>query len=388
MSGQIFRALRRAFTLVELLVVIAIIALLVGLLLPAVQKVRDAAARAKCQNNMKQMGLAVIHFEEVNGSFPFVAYGYDAGPSPNGVPRQYAVSYMPQSWMTIIRPYLEQHNVFNLDPMWGSMYNPNAPAGYDPTNSINTQDPNSPWRLQTSAVISTYLCPADPGSATMLTYELYYLGYSPSQPPPSQGAGTTDYAAVTGQTFYTWNPSNFYSPPPDNGGIISTVWMGLSGQQSRTSPVNMLSITDGASNTAMIAEHPPFGFTPLSFNATLGRESSIGDWQGIMNLNTGIALSGIEQESMCSWAHSSVIIYGRWPVGCTGAACNCPLAQPYGPASMVSPWPSGNAGSFHANGSNFTFGDGSVHFISYSASPTVLNNLSTRAGGETNVQYD
>jgi prepilin-type N-terminal cleavage/methylation domain-containing protein/prepilin-type processing-associated H-X9-DG protein len=387
MSGQISRAPRRAFTLVELLVVIAIIALLVGLLLPAVQKVREASARIKCANNMKQMALAVIQYEEANGAFPFVAYGYDAGPSLTAVPRQYAVSYMPQSWMTIILPYLEQNNVFNLDPMWGSMYNPNPPAGYDPTNSTNTQDPNGPWRLQTAAVISTYLCPADPGSATALTYELYYLGYSPSQPPPSQGAGTTDYAAVTGPTFYTWNPSNFYSPPPDNGGIISTVWMGLSGQQSRTSPVTMMSITDGTSNTVMIAEHPPFGFTPLSFNATLGRESSIGDWQGILNINIGISLSGTEQESICQWARSSVIVYGWGPPGCT-STCNCPTVTAYGPASMKSPWPSGNANSFHTSGSNFAFGDGSVHFISYSVSPTVLTNLSTRAGGETNVQYD
>src|SRR5262245_40204670 len=126
---------RGGFTLVELLVVIAIIGVLIGLLLPAVQKVREAANRAKCGNNVKQIGLAMHNYHDSFGSFP----------SGTG----FAGTYWTPGWAAALLPFLEQTNAYDLLDLKDRIYQP-AP-GFVP-NRDKFKD----------FVVSTYVCPSSP----------------------------------------------------------------------------------------------------------------------------------------------------------------------------------------------------------------------------------
>src|SRR5262245_9877227 len=116
---------RRAFTLVELLVVIAIIAVLISLLLPAVQKVREAAARVKCQNNLKQLGTALHNYEGATGRWPPLYPG--TAPGTTAFDYKYTWSVLAQ-----LNPYLEQTNIYNTMDLKQPMY--------DAANQITTQN--------------------------------------------------------------------------------------------------------------------------------------------------------------------------------------------------------------------------------------------------------
>ena len=105
-----FSRFQRGFTLIELLVVIAIIAILIGLLLPAVQKVREAAARMKCQNNLKQLGIALHAYHDANGKLPPGAEN-TVWPKPN--PPGNTTTFQGTTWLVYILPYVEQNNLYN-----------------------------------------------------------------------------------------------------------------------------------------------------------------------------------------------------------------------------------------------------------------------------------
>jgi prepilin-type N-terminal cleavage/methylation domain-containing protein len=207
---------RRGFTLIELLVVIAIIAILIGLLLPAVQKIREAANRLKCQNNLKQIGLGLHNYQATNGFFPPGAITNSTTVAATQVRQKVGVPGRTfHSWSVFILPYIEQDNLFRQYRF--------AANWYDPVNQ--------PVRETQLALM---LCPSTPGGKDRFAKKTV------SGVPVRAAAG--DYA-----------PDNAYSPTLEGLGLVDPT-VNPNGVLQVNAVYSVPEISDGTSNTSVIAE--------------------------------------------------------------------------------------------------------------------------------------
>jgi prepilin-type N-terminal cleavage/methylation domain-containing protein/prepilin-type processing-associated H-X9-DG protein len=319
--------IRRGFTLIELLVVIAIIAVLIGLLLPAVQKVREAAARAKCQNNLKQIMLAVHSFESANGFLP-----------PNGSWATAKVSFSGEPYSVFARllPYLEQTALYlkvNLK-----------------TSTFNQPD-------VMAQRIGVYICPSEVNdklsSANVPSY------------PTSYGAGTGE-----------WFVGNYNTGQFGNGAFPGVVY-------PSPGSLKLTDITDGASTTVGFAEIKAFSpWVFLEVNVTsIPMPSAPAD---LMMTGASFAPAGAHT----SWAEAQGIFTGLTFV--FPPNFYVPYFNPADGKIYDVDWAGGTyvefeaftSRSYHPGGVNSAFMDGSARFVGDSILQATWRALGTRNGGE------
>jgi prepilin-type N-terminal cleavage/methylation domain-containing protein/prepilin-type processing-associated H-X9-DG protein len=320
---------RRGFTLIELLVVIAIIAILIGLLLPAVQKVREAAARMSCSNNLKQLGLAAHNYHGVYNKFPpgtnVLTFATDR--AANGQP--FAQAQQPGKAFSLFEallPFVEQDNIYkslNLNGNSNSQYN----AG-------NCDSPTAPG----ATIVKTFLCPSDVG-APQTTYttggKTFYFG-------------ANTYGGNAGAvSFYTFADSKTGQGGMTQDGIFYI-----------NSNVGVGDITDGTSNTIMFGER-------MRKDATYDR-----------------IYGPPAFDSRSGWAWANTL--GGFDY-LFGAATPINWVMPTNissdPGFTYEDLRFNTFGSFHSGGANFGFADGSVKFISQSTPQTILTLLCIRNDG-------
>jgi prepilin-type N-terminal cleavage/methylation domain-containing protein/prepilin-type processing-associated H-X9-DG protein len=349
----VIRRPRSAFTLIELLVVIAIIVVLIGLLLPAVQKVRDAALRLRCTNNLKQIGIALHNVHDTNGVFPAAVYNYHMLATSEKDDRLW------KSWMAQILPYVEQDN------LWRDTDAKNKgapPPPIDGTYGNVVWDSWYPWDhsgrfTAVRTPLSVYRCAADNRQ------ELATIVPGTPGATPDTKVAFTGYLGVSGPDFYSWSKTpkkSFYQHAAP--GILVPTNKFDPAASPRYVPVSnrgvkISAVTDGLSNTLMVGERPP------SFDLVYG-------WwfagSGFDDCGTGDMVLGVRET-----APPSLTGYAK----CTAGPYHFQAGNISNECDQFHFW------SFHSGGSNFVMGDGSVRFLSYEAD-TVLPAMSTRAGGE------
>jgi prepilin-type N-terminal cleavage/methylation domain-containing protein/prepilin-type processing-associated H-X9-DG protein len=357
------RKSRGAFTLIELLVVISIIAVLIALLLPAVQAAREAARRAHCVNNLKQMGLAAINFETVNGTLPpgIGPYPYDPTQGTGGR----------ATCAAIILPYLEQAAMF---------------AAFNLQVNMNLYGPGTLNDTAETQLVTPFICPSDPSTArlTVGSSQLGYINYFCSiGNTPSQRSGSTQPWMEADSTRLGIFNFSYSSSEPQYLDAAKTQPNPL---YLKASATRMAEITDGTSNTAMFAETKRSRAVAntaaeIPIADLINVYTYSGDFTGPSAINPPVDCSNFANQTRIRYrgeqyyrslptngyySHTIPPNYKLW---------DCMDINSYTQGHIA-------ARSYHPGGVNVGFTDGSIKFIKDSISLNVWRGLGTKAGAE------